>query len=155
MEDFEGAFRVGGVEDADGFAGVVAGGGVGILDIDVLGGEQFEEFGERSRVVVHLDGDDLADDAFGAEGGEDLSGGLEVVGDEPQDAAFAAIHDADGLDIDLLVGQGGADFGEAARLVFEIGRDLVEEFHRIASFFSVLEKRTGIQALRLMAEDER
>ena len=41
--------------------------------------------------------------------------------------------DGEGLDVDLLLREGRADLGETTRLVLQVGRDLVDEFHRNAS----------------------
>ena len=47
-----------------------------------------------------------------------------------QDAGPVGLHDREGADIDLFLGQRRTDLGESPRLVLEIGGHLWHEFHR-------------------------
>ncbi len=92
---------------------------VGVLDVDMFLGQPFQNPGERSGAVLELDGQHLGDAILGPQRGQDALGRVEIARDEPEHAGPVGLHDREGQDIDLLLGECGTDLGETAGLVLE------------------------------------
>ncbi|ANT65103.1 hypothetical protein Ptc2401_01333 [Prosthecochloris sp. CIB 2401] len=124
LEEGEGVLGGGGADGDDGVG--ACGVGVHVVDLDVVAGEELQWFVEAAGGV----GDDEADDVGGLDGDslfpEHAFGCVVVAGDHAQDAEVGGVGDAEGADVDVVLGEDAGDVGQPAGLVFEEHGELLD-----------------------------
>ena len=91
--------------------------------------EPFANMGHTRRLVLEFHREHVALGEMGVHRLQGLGGGGFVLRHHPQHAMLRAIHDRQGHDVDLGVGQTGYNLRQLSRFVFEKNRDLFACLH--------------------------
>ena len=107
---------------------------VHVLEINAGFFEDGEDFGEATRFVRYLDGDNFGDFDHEALFFEELLCLLPIADDEAQDAELLSIGNGESEDVDFGFGESFDGAAERAGLVFEEQGELFN-FQRLSGFY--------------------